>query len=957
MKEFLKKWLSLKERDFKSTMWLISLSFLLGLCVSVYLISSQTLFLKQYGAEKLPVAFIFSGIAGLVVWYITNFIDQRANFRIQVMAKTVIIVLSIIVLSIFQNYNLYEHTSFLIFVWFRVIIYLAVIVLWSLANRIFNIESAKSVFPVIALGEGIAYMIGFFFTSLILSFVSLNELLYVSSGLAFLALIAQNSIYVIHRESILKVNTKKVEKTNDKKSNRSEKIGITKMLSDSYLGILFSLALLPIFSRFFIDFLFLDKVNTLFTNPNSIANFLALFFGFTSIIEMLLKSTLASRFYNKYGVSAGIILFPALIIIGIALALLFNIISQSVLLLFSMIALSRLIERTIRSSFYDTSFQILYQPIPADIRSQVQNSMEGIPKTLGTILAGVIIFVISTIGGTLGNFSFNFMLLLFLGILVFWLIITMRLRVRYPAQLRSAVLSLTNATKKSKRIKVEEKEDNSVFDFLNGATVKEDAHLRFSYEKFKEAISKEVDIKKLDKHDLIEIGMFSSNYNLFKLSLYQVPQGVYPRIIPRFSDALLNPFFFPFAYDILYKLPTGYRSTIENYIKGDKVKISVKFHYFMYLITNYNDSKIDKLIEDELRSSRHNYEFLLIFGLLEQKHRIDIDRIRYIIREKVDYNIGVVVRFMQYYIDLISIEIPNHLDHLLIKLIELHIGNILNLCALLFDKVSIKVARDIILKGRSQSTGNMNEQMLAVEIMDSTIDSEMKSLLMPIISGQSYHDIIKHFQLSYPQKRCDVEDRLRYILNDPMTLVPVSLKIEAINLIDKLNLELTSVVTSMLTYPNNRIKAMAANILKTHLSEEDYNNTIKRIGITHIDDIGIPYDEMTNHMISFLKNSEKYLNEYTYDDFDALQLLETVEVKTFKKNESIPYTSMSVLEGKITTIDKTKSFETGDMFLTFSQPIEDRAHISFVSEDESKVIIINEKTLLKVLLIASKVAI
>lgn len=939
MIELLKTWLRLKEDDLKPTFLLLSLSFTLGGFISLYLVSSQTLFLAQYGTEKLPIAFIASGLLGLIVWYFTSIIDKGLSFGNQIRLKCFIALGSIVLLTIIQNFGLYEHASFILYVWLRVALYLSIVILWGLANNIFNLESAKRVFPIIAIGEGVAYMLGFFSVSLILKFIPLEQLLYLCSIAVLISVLLAGYIHNNFIKSKTEQNVpKKIVSTSEENIKKQQ--NFWSILDDPYLKVLLLLALFPVFSRFFIDFLFLDRVNVLFEDKTSVANFLALFFGFSSMIEMLLKSTLASRFYSRYGILAGILFFPVALMIGIGLSLIFNITTSSLLILFSFIALVRLLERAIRSSFYDPSFQILYQPIESSQRTTFQNQVEGVPKTIGTLLAGFVLLMISYLGTT--EAYFNIILIIFFIVLSFWFYFSLKLTPLYKSKLNDSIFNF------QKKFKNNSNNSNinpnltqvTLSSYLQTYKLTKDYLLEVTLNDLKLKLSKTINIlDKIKNQDIIEYGLQSNSYKIQKMAIFLMGKKVYPELLLLFSKILDIPILFPFASKVLKHFPAGYHPDIVNLLsRGNISRISYQL-FTDYLLSNMEGEVLTSFISQELGKTNSKYELIFVQKLLTTNSKIDIDLFSYVIREKIENNIEITVRLMQTYHDLVSIEHTSRIDELLTNLVNQRIEHILNLCGVLFDKNSITVVKEIILRGE------YNQRLLAMEILDASVDSQTKTLLMPLLNLNTYEEIINHYKLQFPQKSHTVKNRLKTILNDSIEFTPVCLKLEALNTIQEYKLTLSNTLISLISFPNEIIKTMAVQILQKKIPLVEFKQIINRQNY-NLPDYSINYQNVFDIISKITQKIGDLYPNLKLDDLQTHFFIESVTIKDILVNEHISLSTFYVLKGKVSSNIDDQVYQEGSIFLMLNIPVDSYANLVLIAEEPTKLILIDDRKII-----------
>ena len=175
------------------------------------------------------------------------------------------------------------------------------------------------------------------------------------------------------------------------------------------------------FGIYFIDYFFLAQTRQAFPESAFLASFLGIFMGSVSIIELLIKSFLSGNILKKYGLKTALVLLPLLLALSTLIVVISGTLIGTAGIFFSFIALGKLLERILRSGFYEPGFQILYQPLPPEERINFQNNIEGVPKALGNIAAGTFLLIFTLIPAfnmLTGNLVFFFILLLWVRMVI-----------------------------------------------------------------------------------------------------------------------------------------------------------------------------------------------------------------------------------------------------------------------------------------------------------------------------------------------------------------------------------------------------------------------------------------------------------------------------------------------------------------------------------------------------------
>jgi hypothetical protein len=431
------KTLNIRKEEVTSVSLMVLFSFFVGLSLSFYFTSSNAIFLKHFSPKMIPVSFIASGIIVYLAWYLFSYIDKKSTLFRQVSLKFLFVFITVLAISIGVWAFDSKWIAFIMYTWVRVMVYITLVNFWGIAGRLFNIRQGKRIFGLISVGEVISTIIGYFSIPLILKILKAPDLLFLSSFSLLLCLIFVFVIFKTFKEQLQPVKSPPILKQKEKKSEW----GYWNLVKKPYFQMISLMALLPIFGYLFVDFLFLAQTKVEFSNnPETIARFLGIFLGSIAILELILK-LFSGRFLNKYGLRPGLLSLPVVLLSSILLAAIFGTLYGPIGLFFSFISLARFFERSIRGAIYEPSFQLLYQPIPAEQRLPFQNQIEGIPKASGTVITGLVILIFSVIPGvTLVHYNWLFIL-----ILGYWIWISFKMYTEYRNMLKNKLSEMKSA--------------------------------------------------------------------------------------------------------------------------------------------------------------------------------------------------------------------------------------------------------------------------------------------------------------------------------------------------------------------------------------------------------------------------------------------------------------------------------------------------------------------------------
>ncbi len=504
---------NVEKREKSAVILMLAYSFFMGIGVAFFYTSTTSLFLVNFEPEMFPYAYIVGGLAVYFFGLLIAKLQKMVSFKGVLISGAIFLLLSIAILLGLFLISGNKWVAFALFVWIRIVLYLQGVSFWGIAAKIFDLRQGKRLFGLIGSGEVISHIISFFSIPFILKAIETEDLLFISI-IGFVCSFLFLIIITNRFKGSLAIKSQKAS-VGDKKKNEDEKVGKSK-----YFRLVFALAILPMFAIFFVDFIFFAQTKIEFPVKDVLSSFLALFFGVGAIIEFVFKTFVSGRIISKYGIKIGLLSLPVMLASSVFLASVYGTIFGMAGMFFSFVALSKLFLRSVRTSFYDPSFQILFQPLAPNLRFAFQNKIEGGPKAFGNIIAGGTLLIMTIIHSiTLVHYNY-----VFLVILIIWCKLAYDMYFEY----RSTLNKILQESKSNFREKIV----SPIFEFVNlwkteykkGELIRKINILRtISISKTDDSIKTMILIPSLDlKSDLIAIAQ--SNKIIFS------PQAIFEGI-------------------------------------------------------------------------------------------------------------------------------------------------------------------------------------------------------------------------------------------------------------------------------------------------------------------------------------------------------------------------------------------------------------------------------------------
>ncbi len=730
-----------KNKSFYVLIWMILLSLSLGVFISYFFVFVNALFISEIGTSKLPVAYIISGLGGTLITWLFNISEKRFGFG---KASTTFCLLFALVMFLQWHFFIKgDHLYYLIFfsyAWFWVCINFTALVFWKLPSNIFNLNENKKYNGIISTGEVISAIIAYLSVPVLLTLESFtrDKLLLIS----FFGITAFSIITFFLGQSIKPASTT----TQSKKKDLSTSKSLTK---EPYFQLIFLSVFLAVIIQLLIDFSLMEISANQLSDPKELAKYFAFLFGGMRLLELILKTFISKYLVREYGVFISlttlIFVLAFIAIIGVSSLL----IGYSGIILI-VASLSKVFERSLYRSVYAPTINVLYQAYPPQKRALTQNYADGFGKTIGQVIAAVVIFAIATIP----TFQTRIFVLLIgiLIILTLWYFISNKLIVYYKAELASIIKSLQIRQGEELPINqnlIQQKsttKDNDSFSFetphtdqVSIKTLLEQIISLVTIEttqitKTKFSIQYKTDEKSLELEGTIQSIMLN-------IQSYQTSELQY------FFDQLLE----------VQQKNAKDSKLIALLLLFIQVKLTKKNERFNFHHYNKRNGSINFLTSALIQNFTANKSLALkkedYYFLLEER----IEKYTYLLATLQDFNKSTTILPQ-----LINLELKSTLNDILYSLNFNHNPQLLN--------------QIVLMLNLSEKT----QELIALELLELVLDEQEKKWILPILRENDHKKVLAKLEAEFPQALLGNEKRLISILSNIQLDIPSIIKSQAL---------------------------------------------------------------------------------------------------------------------------------------------------------------------------------
>lgn len=394
--------------------------YLLCVLFAYYIVKpvSRAMFLTKFDIDKLPGLYILIAIFGGFLAYLYSKLATKSSLRDAVLWATVFWVATLLVMW----WLIGLHLSWMIYVlniWVSLFSIISVSQGWLVASNLFDTREAKRLYPLLGMGMVLGAAFGGEFTSRTAVLVGTENLLLASAVMVALA-------YACFRLSIKSSGT-------DMKSARAGQkeetdFSFTGMMRDigrtRHLQIIVAMMVVMYLVDTLVEYQFQAMARTDFRGDQLTA-FFGQFYGiYLNGIEFVFQLFVTSLVVRWLGVGGTLHIAPALIgLSSVATVGAPGVASASAV---------RLTEASTRYTLNKTGMELLYMPLPLELRNRIKAFIDISVDRMSRGLAGVLL-VILTISFHMGVRGIAIVVI---GLCVPWMLLSHLARREYVATVR-----------------------------------------------------------------------------------------------------------------------------------------------------------------------------------------------------------------------------------------------------------------------------------------------------------------------------------------------------------------------------------------------------------------------------------------------------------------------------------------------------------------------------------------
>ncbi len=389
--------------------------------------ASRGLFLAKFDIDKLPGLYILIALFGGILAYVYTKIAIRSSLKAAVLGATAVSVVVLLgLVPLLRTGQMWTYYFFNI--WVSLFSIMLVSQGWLIAGNVFTSREAKRLYGILGVGSVIGAAFGGTFAAWLVGLIGVGNLLFPCAGMVVVA-------YGLFRLMLRLpgVNLDQAKGADDEEAEFSLGEILRSVKESRHLQVIVASITITYVVDVMVEYQFSAMAKEAYASDptgKQLTAFLGNFYGlWLNLITFFLQLFLTSFVASRFGVGGTLQIMPVTLFIASVVTYL----SPSVLTT----AGARLAEAATRYSFNRTGMELLYLPLPVELRNRVKAFLDIVVDRLARGLGGAILIVL----GTWLHLGIDDVAIAVLVLTVLWMVLSWLAQREYVTTVRNRLAS------------------------------------------------------------------------------------------------------------------------------------------------------------------------------------------------------------------------------------------------------------------------------------------------------------------------------------------------------------------------------------------------------------------------------------------------------------------------------------------------------------------------------------
>ena len=520
MKQLLQKTIDIRAGEWKRVLIMAGYNFVIIASYNVLKPMTRSLFVTEMGLQQLP--FLYMLLAGVVGVFVVLYLRISNSIKLDKLVNITTVVLMLSLLFFWWLLSIDIKSAFLyygLFIWASIYGVLTTTQYWLLANYVFNAREAKRLFPILTSSALTGAIMGGYFTRFLVKQIGgTANLAFFCMALLAAALLLMNLAWKNRDYSI---DHSKSTRGIPQQSHSFKIItDVLKILKNSkHLALLISVVALTYMVVQIADFQFVAFASEEITNTDELTGFLGFWLSNLSIIALAFQLLFANSILKHFGVGATILFLPIALLIT----------STWVLLGYGLISVLaiKVGDGAFRHSINKVGLELLYLPIPNDIKKKAKAFIDIFADRFARGIAGLLLLIFFTILGI----SISHISIISIILISIWIALSL---LTYREYVNSFRLAITKRQIDANSISVSIKDEATINSLMMSLASQNERQVIYALQLLQsvDAIDLEPALKPLLQHKSAEV-----RYNALNLIYIRQVHGLQNEVKSLLNDS------------------------------------------------------------------------------------------------------------------------------------------------------------------------------------------------------------------------------------------------------------------------------------------------------------------------------------------------------------------------------------------------------------------------------------
>jgi len=319
---------------------------------------SQALFLNKFDIDQLPYLYVLIAIVGGVLAYAYTRVAVRSSLAAAVNWSTSITVACLLAIWWMLRFN-FDWMLYVFNVWVSLFSIVTVSQAWLVAANVFNSREAKRLYGLLGLSAVAGAAFGGEFTARLARVVEARDLLLAT---AVMVLLAYGCVRVVGAQKNVNLSAVRAGEADEDFAFKDVVSGIRR---HRHLQVIMAIITITFVVDMMVQFQFSAMAKEAFRNPKDLTAFLGSFYGiYLNLINFTMQFFLTALIVRYMGVGGTLQILPVVVAITSAVVMFVPRLAAA--------SAMRLSEAATRYTFNRTGTELLYLPLPTDLKNRTK---------------------------------------------------------------------------------------------------------------------------------------------------------------------------------------------------------------------------------------------------------------------------------------------------------------------------------------------------------------------------------------------------------------------------------------------------------------------------------------------------------------------------------------------------------------------------------------------------------